>query len=391
MLILLQNSFIEYLTTTMIKSLLLIKRSIGWLGVSVLLFACSIASANPTAVDDIAVRTGVYNSDPILIDVLANDVDDIGDGLTITSARLSLEGGPAIGVVDNMVEFDMYALTFDPNSDLMNKCGDVYLYYIIENALWQEDEGSVILNIACGVTVGDDEFYVDVDTVLNFAIYEHLLPNDFLAASGSYGATWYNAFSPEGDIDTEHGYADAWEWDYYYTPDEWFCGQDSFEYTRSIFANGTDELLYEDTWVVSIQVWDCYPIENQWSTSSITGGPSVGDNDDEEEEDEPGEEIGDTEETEESDDSVVEGAAAGDGSSGNGGNSSSTSSLGGRSIASIIQQRNEILNAESNTGLPTLLPRTGADVEENNINVRVMMFILFAWLIQLVAVRYQKL
>ncbi len=365
------------------------KRAIGGFGLSVLLFGFWIASANPTAVDDTAAREGVYNSDPILIDVLANDIDDIGSGLTVTSARLYLEGGPAIGVVDNMIEFDMYALTFTPNSDLMNKCWDVYLYYIIENALWQEDEGSVILNIACGVTVGDDEFSVDVDTVLNFAIYEDLLPNDFVAASGSYGAQWDTDFSPDGDIDTEHGYAQAWEWDYYYTPDEWFCGQDSFEYTRSIFDANTDELLYEDTWVVSIQVGDCYPTENKWSTSSITWGPLLGNNDDNED----GITEDPSEETEEVDDTTIDGTSTEDGSS-NGGNSTSSSSLGGRSIASTIQQRNEILNAESNAGLPTLLPKTGADIEKNNVNARVMMFILLAALLQLAAViamKHQKL
>lgn len=96
------------------------------------------------------------------------------------------------------------------------------------------------------------------------------------------------------------------------------------------------------------------------------------------------------EETEEIDETTVETTSVEDGGS-NAGSTTSTSVLGGRSIANMIQQRNEILNAESNAGLPTLLPRTGADVEENNIDVRFIMVILLAALIQLVAVKYQKL
>lgn len=101
-------------------------------------------------------------------------------------------------------------------------------------------------------------------------------------------------------------------------------------------------------------------------------------------------EVGEEEQTEEVDDTVIDDTVNIDNHIEDG-NSSSAHGGGGRSIASVIQQRNEILNAESNAGLPTLLPRTGADIEENNINVRFIMVILLAALIQLVAVKYQKL
>ncbi len=324
----------------------------------------TVFAAPPTAVDDVAYG-GLLET--IQIDVLANDIDDTGSGLTIVSVTSSISGTTST---------DWNQVEFVPGSQF---CGTGTFIYTVEDGLAQQDTGMVTTYSECGLVAVDDFFSTPMDTALIVPL-TGIRSNDLIAYYGEEEVRWYVEYSPAfNEYETNYGsfmwYYQHDQESFLYTPYSGYCWQDFFEYEIRYFDSFNETVPFIDYWIVVIDV-ECPP--DPLGTASSIDDDWMGN-------------IGEeehlaSEEVDEEDETIVDStdettSDATDASSEQFENNPLVKKV---RIAEMIQKRNESSVYQDIEELPTLLPQTGIEKDPSwlygiliTLAIYVMLFLAF--------------
>ena len=326
----------------------------------------TVFAAPPIAVNDVAYG-GLLET--IQIDVLANDIDDTGSGLTIVSVTSSISGTTST---------DWNQVEFTPNSQF---CGTGTFIYTVEDWIAQQDTWLVTTYSECGLVAVDDNFTTPMDTALIIPL-TGIRSNDSIAYYGQEGVRWFVEYDPAFD---EHetsfglllGYYEHDQESFLYTPYSGFCWQDFFEYEIRYYDSFNETVPFIDYGYVIIDV-EC-PADPLWAASSI---------DDDWMEDALEEEHLASDDLDEEDETIVDPATDStdettDASSEQFENNPLVKKV---RIAEMIQKRNESSVYHDIGELPTLLPQTGIEKDPSwlygifiTLAIYVMLFLAFRW------------
>ncbi|MDH3307120.1 MAG: Ig-like domain-containing protein [Acidimicrobiia bacterium] len=203
--------------------------------------ACSIETVTvtvdgpPTAVDDSAVTAPLI---PVIIDVLANDMDPEG---LLDPASVTVTSGPSNG--STSINTSTGEITYTPNAGVVS---DTFTYEVCDSAGPPQCDSATVTVAVDDPVVNDPPVAVDdsAATQLDTAVTSTVLANDIDPENGTLTVTQITASTAGANVDINGGTTVT------YTPPPGFTGVDT--YTYEVCDDGSPALC--DTAVVTVFV-----------------------------------------------------------------------------------------------------------------------------------------